>query len=265
MTDTIDDQEALLPLLARTSAVLFDFDGPVCRLFSESTAGIARSIKRTAEEVWGPLDPDVRDCDDSHHVLRPLRHMYERLYEEQAPKRRPSRRPLEFAEKTVAEAEISAAADATRAEHIGELVLRLRKLGMRLVIVSNNAEGAILRALEGMRLTPQFEAVFGRDPQDARLMKPNPHCVRRALAHLGIPARACLLVGDQITDLTAARAAGTRFLGWTQDEIQAKEMERDGSDAVVSSHRPLVAAAGRLFEARHSAESVSGRAVPTRT
>ncbi|RPF34524.1 HAD family hydrolase [Streptomyces sp. TLI_185] len=265
MADTIDDQEALLHLLARTSAVLFDFDGPVCRLFPKSTAGIARKIKRTAEEVWGPLDRDVRACDDSHHILRPLWRMYERLYEEQAPERRPSRRPLEFAEKTVAEAESAAAANAVPTEHFGELVAHLRRLHLRLVVVSNNAEGAILRCLDGMGMAPEFEAVFGRDPHDARLMKPDPHCVLRALAHLGTPAPACLLVGDQLTDLTAARTAGTRFLGWTQDEIQAKEMERDGSDAVVSSHLPLTAAARRLFEAGHSAESVSDRAVPTRT
>ena len=66
MADTIDDQKAPVHLPARTSAVLFDFDGPVCRLFPKSTAGITRSIKRTAEETWGPLDPDVRACDDSH-------------------------------------------------------------------------------------------------------------------------------------------------------------------------------------------------------
>ncbi|MGW3120636.1 HAD family hydrolase [Streptomyces sp. NPDC001107] len=264
MTDTIDDQEALLQLLARTSAVLFDFDGPVCRLFPHPTTEIARHIKRTAEAHWGALDPDVRECHDSHHVLRPLWRMYERLYEEQVPERPPSRHPLEFAEMTVAEAELAAAANAVPAEHIDELLTHLRKLRMRLVVVSNNAERAIQRCLEGMGLT-EFEAVFGRDPHDARLMKPHPHCVRRALAHLGVPARDCLLVGDQITDLTAARTAGTRFLGWTQDEIQAKEMERDGSDAVVSSHLPLAAAARRLFETGHSAESVNGRAVPTRT
>ena len=265
MADTIDDQDALLHLLACTSAVLFDFDGPVCRLFPKSTAGIARRIKETAEEAWGLLDPDVRACDDSHHVFRPLWRMYERLYEEQAPERRPSRRPLEFAEKTVAEAESAAADNAVPAAHFRELVTQLRKLHLRLVVVSNNSEGAVLRRLDGMGVASEFEAVFGRDPHDARLMKPNPHCVRRALAHLRIPARACLLVGDQITDLMAARAAGTRFLGWTQDEIQAKEMEREGSDAVVSSHLAFAAAAGRLFEAGHSAESVSGRAVPTRT
>lgn len=70
MADTIDDRKAPVHLPARTSTVLFDFDRPVCRLSPKSTAGIARSIKRTAQEIWGPLDPDVRAGDDSHHVLR---------------------------------------------------------------------------------------------------------------------------------------------------------------------------------------------------
>ncbi|WP_406444137.1 HAD family phosphatase [Streptomyces sp. NBC_01613] len=264
MASPIDDQAAVLRLLADTSAVLFDFDGPVCRLFTESTAEIAQRIKRRAQACWGTLDPEVRACDDSHHVLRPLWRIYERLCEEQAPVR-PSRRPLEFAEKTVAEEEAAAVAGAVPADHVGELVKHLSALRLRLVVVSNNAEGPILAYLEDKGLAPEFEAVFGRDPHDARLMKPNPDCVLRARAHLDVPAQACLLVGDQLTDLTAARRAGTRFLGWTQDEVQAKEMDRKGSDAVVSSHLPMATAAHMLLEARRAADPVSRREAPTRS
>ncbi|MFF5483037.1 HAD family hydrolase [Streptomyces sp. NPDC012935] len=264
MAQVTVDQADVRRLLAATRAVLFDFDGPVCRFFPESTQEVARQIKQAARQDWGTLDPGVEACDDSHQVLRPLWRIYERLCGRETPER-PSRRPLDRAEEIIAEQESKAVAGAVPVPDIGELVKQLRELRVRLVVVSNNARGPILTYLGRVGLASEFEAVFGRDPHDARLMKPNPHCVRRALAHLSLPPAACLMVGDQPTDLIAARAAGTPFLGWTQDEVRAKEMAREGADAVVSSYRPVTAAARKLLEERRSPDSVSLRGASTQT
>jgi phosphoglycolate phosphatase len=248
VTDVTDVQHALLKPLGSAQAVLFDFDGPVCDLFrGASTAHVARKIKRAAREDWYPLDPQVETCDDSHGILRYLRDMYDRRGA-----RHLDRRPLVRAEEMVTEFEWEAARKAPETPHIATLVDLLCALGMRLVIVSNNAEGPIREYLERMDLGEKFKGVFGRDPENAGHMKPNPHCVRRALTYLSLPASSCLLVGDQISDLKAAREVRVPFLGYTQDEVRRKEMKHSHADAVVSSHLPVIEAAKELIAMRRA-------------
>ncbi|MFJ4084777.1 HAD family hydrolase [Streptomyces iakyrus] len=243
MTDATADEDALVRLLGPTRAVLFDFDGPVCDLFGgASTRDVAEEVKRAAQRHWGTLDPDVSACTDSHGILLKLRDMYDR------PSRPPRcRRPLDLAEGIVAQQEAGAVGRATPAPYVEEVVDALLGLGMRLVMVSNNAEEPIRTYLEAHGLDAKFEGVFGRDPDDARRMKPDPDCIKRARQHLGLPAASCLMVGDQLTDLKAARSAGTCFLGYTEDEGRAEEMRRSGADFVVSSHLTVLAGTRRLL------------------
>ncbi|MCG8966820.1 MULTISPECIES: HAD family hydrolase [Streptomyces] len=248
MTTPVDatDPNALAALLHPVRAVLFDFDGPVCDLFrGESTAGVAHRIKESARHSWKTLDPDVSACHDSHGILRRLRTMYERP----APQRRDPG-PLARAEDIVREQEEKAAGTAVPTPLVTELVDALGSAEMRLVVVSNNAEQPIRGYLGRHGLQHAFEAVCGRDPRDARRMKPHPDCVHRALAHLGLPAASCLLIGDQLTDLQAARDAGTPFLGFTGDDVVAKEMLHQGAGAVVRSYTGLIAAADMLGDVR---------------
>ncbi|MBK3580615.1 HAD family phosphatase [Streptomyces sp. MBT65] len=253
-TNATDDQDALLRLLISTGtdtpAVLFDFDGPVCDLFRGApTDDVAEQVKEMARPYWGwrdpqdqgLLEPEVESCYDSHGILRRLRDMYER-----PTSKRLSAEPLKRAEEIVTEQESGALRTAVPAPYIVTLVDLLRELRMPLVVVSNNAEGPIRTYLEHPDLHKKFEGVFGRDPHDARLMKPDPHCVLRAIEHLGLPTSSCILIGDQITDLEAARKAGTWFIGYTQEERRAKEMEQGGADAVVSTHLSIIAAAEKF-------------------
>ncbi|WP_405615722.1 HAD family hydrolase [Streptomyces sp. NBC_00076] len=253
MTDATDDQDAVLGLLDTTRAVLFDFDGPVCDLFGgASTACVAERIKQVARQDWEPLDRQVETCDDSHGILRRLRDMYDRRAPEQL-----GRRPLVRAEKIVADFESEAVRTARASEHINPLVGLLLELPMRLVIVSNNAEGPIRQHLERQGLDLKFERVFGRDPENAGHMKPDPHCVKRALRHLRLAPSSCLVVGDQLTDLKAAWSVGVPFLGYTQDEKRYREMKDNGANAVVSSHATVVEAAKELIKIRRASASDS--------
>lgn len=253
LADVTEDQDAVVDLLGSTRAVLFDFDGPICDLFgAASTAHVADRVKQEARREWKGLDPSVETCDDSHGILRVLRGMYDGC----SPA--PTDLPLRLAEKIVAEFESLAGVTAKKAPHVVPLVDLLLELGIRLVIVSNNAEIPIQEYLEQHGMKSKFEMISGRDPYNANLMKPHPHCVERALDHLSLPPSSCLLIGDQLTDLTAAQKAGTLFLGYTQNEIRAKEMKHNGANAVVSSHLALITAA-REFLARRRASAAPAR------
>ncbi|MBG0854274.1 HAD-IA family hydrolase [Streptomyces spinoverrucosus] len=243
MGDALDQRARLTELLRGTRAVLLDFDGPVTDLFGDaSTAPVADEIKDLARAIWGALDPDVEACEDSHGILRRLRDMYDRP----APAPR-SRTALDRAEAVVTRFEYEAVRSARPTQNIGELVDALVNLKLPLVIVSNNAEGPVWEFLKSVGLQSKFADVVGRDPHELLHMKPHPSSVNRALRHLRVPPPACLLVGDQITDLQAAHAAGTRFLGYTPSPARAAEMAARRADGVISSHQPLIDAAEALI------------------
>ncbi|MFE1801783.1 HAD family hydrolase [Streptomyces sp. NPDC059517] len=239
MHEAPDEQKALRRLFDRSRAVLLDFDGPVADLFgTASTAPVARQIKDAVRDVWGALDPDVESCEDSHDILRRIRDMFERP----TPVPR-SRVALARAEAIVTRHEHAAVKSAVPAPHIRELVRSLVDLGLRLVIVSNNSDGPIREYLESHGLRSEFEAVLGRDPHELRHMKPDPDSLLRAVNHFRLPASACVVVGDQLSDLEASQAAGTLFIGYTRSAERAATMRKRGADWVVSSHRPLISAA----------------------
>lgn len=238
-----NDHAAVLHLLTHARAVLFDFDGPVCDLFrGVSTAGVAEQVKRAARQRWGNLDLDVEECHDSHGILQQLRTMYDRTDPQ------PCRRPLDLAERIVTRQERAAVATAAQAPEIVTLVDLLLELRMRLVVVSNNAERPIRVHLNQRELKGKFEKICGRDPKNARLMKPHPDCIDRALRHLSLPGSQCILIGDQLTDLKAAAAAGTAFIGYTREPSRARQMTHDGADAVVASYAPVIEAARELLK-----------------
>lgn len=232
-------------LVRDADAVLLDFDGPVCDLFGDvPTAHIAEEIKVMARLEWGTLDRKVEDCDDSHGILQRLRDMLDG----EAPAVR-NRVPLGLANTIVTGHEYTAVNSAVQAPDVENLLDALLDLGKRLVIVSNNADEPIWHYLKHAGLESKFVAVHGRDPREPRRMKPDPDVVLRALEDLGglHPSRA-LLVGDQLTDLRAARSAGVRFLGYTQDRKRRQQMRRNKADGVVSSHAPVIAAARELLD-----------------
>jgi HAD superfamily hydrolase (TIGR01662 family) len=238
-------QRDLRELLRDVDAVLFDFDGPICDLFGrEPTAHIAEEIKVMARREWGALDRAVEDCHDSHGILQRLRDMHDR----KTPVLR-SRTPLDLANTIVTHHEYAAVDSAVQAPDLEPLLDVLVELGKRLVVVSNNAEDPVLQYLKHVDLPSRFEAVCGRDPHDPRRMKPDPDAVLRALRALdGLEPSKALLVGDQLTDLQAAKSAKVRFLGYTQDTRRRRQMKRNGADGVVASHAPVVGAARGLLD-----------------
>ncbi|MFD0311064.1 HAD family hydrolase [Streptomyces sp. NPDC127119] len=245
MSGVPDEQQSLRRLLGRSRAVLFDFDGPVTDLFDGiSTTPVACEIKDAVRNAWGVLDPDLEKCEDSYEALQCVRDMFERPA--LAPR---DRAALEQAEAIVTRHEHTAVRCAAPAPCLIELVDALRDLDMRLTIVSNNSDGPIWEFLKSLGLQAKFDTVAGRDPHELRHMKPDPDSVNRAVSRLDLPASACLMLGDQLTDLEAARAAGTRFIGYTRSAERAADIRNRAADWVVPSHHPLIIAAKQLSAA----------------
>ncbi|MCC9710573.1 HAD-IA family hydrolase [Streptomyces sp. MNU76] len=233
----VDTRMCLPTLLGRTRAVLFDFDGPVCDLFADrSTKPVAQEIKAMARRTWQVLDPAAEACEDSHGLLRLLGAMLERSG---AGALDPE--TLGRADDMVTRYENDAVASAVPAPEIHTLLDTLLGLGKRLVIVTNNAADPVRNFLELHDMSHKFEEVFGRVPQEPHRMKPDPRSLRLALRHLGdMSPDDAVMVGDQISDLQAARSAGVGFLGYSNDAERARRLRRQGAHCVVHEHRQLV-------------------------
>lgn len=78
--------------------------------------------------------------------------------------------------------------------------------GWRFAICTNKLERLSLRLLDELELTDRFLAVCGQDTFG--IQKPDPEILRRTIAAAGGVIRRSVMIGDSVTDIRTARAAG---------------------------------------------------------
>lgn len=108
----------------------------------------------------------------------------------------------------------------------------------RLAVVTTRARPEAVAFLEHSGLHPYFEAVVTR--QDVLRMKPHPEPVRTAARLLGVPVGACLMIGDTINDILAARRAGAYAIGVLSGFGERRELERAGADLILDRPADLL-------------------------
>ncbi len=96
-----------------------------------------------------------------------------------------------------------------------ETLDELRTLGMKTGVVTQAEETWTTFKLQGLELTPFFDAVFSigsKHPKTAEEWK-------KAMAHFDISPQSTVVVGDSLSnDITSAKAAGVNNLFWIKDE-----------------------------------------------
>ncbi len=80
-------------------------------------------------------------------------------------------------------------------------------------------------------------------------IKPHPAPVLAAAEALGVPAAACLMVGDTRLDILAGRRAGAQTAGVLCGFGRRADFEKAGADAILETTAEL---AGLLASGRHS-------------
>jgi len=124
---------------------------------------------------------------------------------------------------------------------------RFRALGLRLACVTNKPQRAAETVLARFGFADRFEFVVGGDALPQR--KPDPEPLRFAAARLGVPAHACLVLGDSANDAGAARAAGMPVVLVGYGYTEGRPIGEIDCDAVVASFVELgeALAAGRAL------------------
>ncbi|MET9670920.1 HAD family hydrolase [Streptomyces sp. NPDC006475] len=229
-----------LDLLSAAKCVLFDFDGPVCRLFSgHPAADVAAAMRALSRHRFGYDVPVLAaSADDPHAVLGV------------AGRERPGSELVLELERLLTEEELRATSTAEPTVGAGRLMELLSAGGVRLAITTNNSPRAASQYLEDHGLSVYFDGhVHGRTA-DPALLKPNPHCLRRALETTGFTAEKSLMIGDSPADREAAGALGVPFLGYVRNDEKLRRLKGREPLVYIGSYGPLIEA----FEARHRAE-----------
>ncbi|MFH8794779.1 HAD family hydrolase [Streptomyces sp. NPDC017941] len=213
-------------LVSRARFVLFDFDGPICRLFARhSAARVARQQVDWLEEqgLHGLLAGGVRDDPDPHSVLRAVDH------------RHPDSDLVAELEERLTHEELKAVVSAWPTPYADALIRTWTAVGARLAIATNNSPRVAASYLTDRGLIDCFAPhIYGRT-QNLHLLKPNPYCVTRALSAMGAHPTSALMIGDSPADYFAARDAGVEFLGYARNERKEGVLRGVGAGVVVRS------------------------------
>lgn len=118
----------------------------------------------------------------------------------------------------------------------------VKKLAQRfpLAVVTTRGAGSTRAFLEVTGLAQDFQAVV--DGLSTRRGKPSPDPVIWAAKQLGVAVENCLMVGDTIVDVMAAKAAGAQAVGLLSGFGEGDELAAQGADLLLASVAELPAA-----------------------
>ncbi|WAP56337.1 HAD family hydrolase [Streptomyces sp. S465] len=208
--------------IAAASAVLFDFDGPICDVFAGLPApGVARDLSEIVDRYDAHLGGKARGTDDPMEILRLAPHGGESVI-----------RDIEDA-LTAAEVAAVKVAGAPVAGAVAALSAA-RESGRKVAVVSNNSAGCVREFLAQHDLTHLVHEVVGRAAYRPDLMKPAPYSLMLAAERLSMAPQDCTLIGDSVTDIEAARAAEATSIGFANKPHKGLTLAEAGADAVVT-------------------------------
>lgn len=75
-------------------------------------------------------------------------------------------------------------------------------------IVTNKPIEYTLKLMDGLKARARFDVILGANSTPH--LKPHPGMIHRVLSDLGVPPERAIMIGDNVNDILAARAAGVR-------------------------------------------------------
>ncbi|MEV4119475.1 HAD family phosphatase [Micromonospora sp. NPDC049645] len=209
-------------LLGGVGAVLLDFDGPVCSIFAGYPAAhVAAELVDVLRRRGVDVPPELASEPDPLEVLRRSVTMGQSV--------------TPAVEDALCAAERRAVETAEPTSYGREVIVAARQAGLSVAVVSNNSAEAVSAYLAAHRLAGHVSPVVGRAYADPARMKPHPDPILRAVRHLGEPPDRCVLVGDSLSDIEGARAAGVRVIGYANRGSKVDAFRAANADVVITS------------------------------
>ena len=115
--------------------------------------------------------------------------------------------------------------------------------GWRFAVCTNKLERLSVKLLKQLGLAGRFAAICGQDTFGVQ--KPDPEVLRRTIAAAGGKPQSAIMIGDSLTDIRTARAAGVPVIavdfGYTETPVAQL-----GPDKIISCFAQLPAAVAGL-------------------
>lgn len=208
-------------VLEQTRALLLDFDGPVCAVFARIQASMVADQLRQVlvDDCQAKLPESIAASADPFDVLG-----YAAMLGEHEAR---------YVEAAFTAHEVEAVSSATPTEGTHNFIRAWHASGRPLAIVSNNSTPAITTYLDLHDLHTSIDVVSARSSSNTALLKPNPHLLLRAMATLDVAPADCAFIGDSISDIDAAHAAGVRSIGYANKPGKFKQFS--AADAITET------------------------------
>jgi phosphoglycolate phosphatase len=110
-----------------------------------------------------------------------------------------------------------------------ELLDALRSAGLPLAICTNKPQDLTMLILGHLSLNGDFSVVWGGEP--GKPLKPDAACLRSVCSALGVMPAEAIMVGDSLTDVDAARAAGCPVIAVAHG-YERRPLDSLGADVV---------------------------------
>lgn len=123
--------------------------------------------------------------------------------------------------------------DAPFFEHTETILKELVMAGYHIAVVTSAEYERTIEYLSYREIDQYFEVVVAM--RDGFRPKPAPDMMLEALRQLDCRAAEAITIGDMITDVAAAQAAGILFVGITHGFASRKELDEAGADYVIDS------------------------------
>ncbi|MEU5215108.1 HAD hydrolase-like protein [Streptomyces sp. NPDC020807] len=222
---THDDR--LHEVLHNARVVFFDFDGPVCDVFAglpaPQVAEQLVAILAAKDEAAGAR---AVETDDPIEVLR--------IAHEAGPE---VGRDVEDA-LTAAEVEAVAVAGPPTSGAVDAL-RAVNASGRAVAVVSNNSAECVQSFLKAHELEKYVARVIGRPTGQPHLMKPNPFPLITAAEKMHVDVTSCTLIGDSVTDIQAAHAAGASVIGYANKPHKLGWFTDEHADAITEDMQAI--------------------------
>jgi len=224
MTSTEDGR--LGEIITATRHLFLDFDGPICSIFAGlKPATIADNLRDLITGHDVTLPAEIAATSDPFEVFAWAATISPSLAAD--------------VEATMTELEVAAVPTAEPTPGVHAVVTSCRESGRTITIVSNNSQRAVRAYLTRHALDGLISTVIARTSPDPDLLKPCPHLLHQAITASHAEPADCALVGDQVSDIDAARQAGTHSIGYANKPGKTETFGDASADAIITSLAPL--------------------------
>lgn len=145
--------------------------------------------------------------------------------------------------------EIISHKDIEMIEGLDELLVFLKKNRVKCGIVSSASIKNIKIGLKENRIEKYFSAIVG--VENCKKHKPNPHPVLKAARMLRVDPARCVMIGDSIYDVIAAKRAKVFGVGLTTGYFSELQLKMNGAKAAFKNHFEILS---RMSPSKNSVE-----------